>query len=123
MANKKYEVKILESVGSCDSSLFKKMAQNGDITSEKITDCVNKIVKITGYAICHIVAGDKEFDINYFATNEGLISSGSEVFKESVKNYIDEDVMLKIVKIKTNKGTTFKVAPILVNDETGEVEE
>ena len=120
---KKYEVTIKEVKGTCDSSLFKKMVQNGDITAERINDVVGKIVKIDGYADCHIVAGDKEFDITYFATSDGLISSGSEVFKKSVLNYMDEDVMCKIVKIKTGKGVTYKVSPILVNDDTGEVED
>ena len=119
---KKYEVTIKETKGTCDSSIFKKMVQNGDITAERINDAVDKIVKIDGYADCHIVAGDKEFDITYYATSDGLISSGSEVFKKSVLNYIDENVMCKIVKIKTNKGMTFKVSPILVNDNTGEDE-
>lgn len=123
MAEKKYEVTIKEVKGSCDSSLFKKMVQNGDITAEKISDVVGKIVKIDGYADCHIVAGDKDFDITYYATSDGLISSGSEVFKKSVTNYMDEDVMCKIMKVKTNKGTTFKVSPILVNGDTGEVQE
>lgn len=123
MAEKKYEVTIKEVKGSCDSSLFKKMVQNGDITAEKISDVVGKIVKIDGYADCHIVAGDKDFDITYYATSDGLISSGSEVFKKSVTNYMDEDVMCKIMKVRTNKGTTFKVSPILVNDETGEVQD
>lgn len=120
---KKYEVSIKEVKGSCDTSLFKKMAQNGDITAEKISDVVGKIVKIDGYADCHILAGDKEFDITYYATSDGLISSGSDVFKKSVLNYMDEDVMCKIMKVKTNKGTTFKVSPILVNADTGEVQE
>ena len=123
MAEKKYEVTIKEVKGTCDSSLFKKMVQNGDITAEKINDVVGKIVKIDGYADCHIVAGDKDFDITYYATSDGLISSGSEVFKKSVTNYMDEDVMCKIMKVKTNKGTTFKVSPILVNNETGEVQD
>ena len=120
---KKYEVTIKEVKGTCDSSLFKKMVQNGDITAERINDVVGNIVKIDGYADCHIVAGDKEFDITYFATSDGLISSGSEVFKKSVLNYMDENVMCKIVKIKTGKGVTYKVSPILVNDDTGEVED
>lgn len=120
---KKYEVTIKELKGTCDSSLFKKMVQNGDITAERINDVVGKNVKIDGYADCHIVAGDKEFDITYFATSDGLISSGSEVFKKSVLNYMDENVMCKIVKIKTRKGVTYKVSPILVNDDTGEVED
>ena len=122
MAKKNYKVEILESVGSCDTSLFKKMAENGDITATKIEEYVNQIVKITGYAICHITAGEKEFDMNYYATNDGIISSASSVFKESVLNYLDEDVDLKIIKLRTSKGSTYKVSPILVKEDT-EVEE
>ena len=119
---KKYEVTIKESKGTCTKPLFEKMVKNGDVTAEKISDVVGKVVKIDGYADCHVVAGDKEFDITYYATSDGLVSSGSDVFKQSVLNYMDEDVECKIMKIKTSKGTTYKVSPILVDDETGEVQ-
>lgn len=122
MANKNYTVEIIEAKGACDTELFKKMASAGDITSSRINDMIDKIVKINGYALCHITAGEKDFDINYFSTNEGIISSGSEVFKNSVLNYIDEDVYVRICKLKTKKGVTYKVSPILVNENTGEVE-
>ena len=122
MANKNYTVEIIEAKGACDTELFKKMASAGDITSSRINDMVDKIVKINGYALCHITAGEKDFDINYYSTNEGIISSGSEVFKNSVLNYIDEDVYVRIYKLKTKKGITYKVSPILVNEETCEVE-
>ena len=122
MANKNYTVEIIEAKGACDTELFKKMASAGDITSSRINDMVDKIVKINGYALCHITAGEKDFDINYYSTNEGIISSGSEVFKNSVLNYIDEDVYVRIYKLKTKKGITYKVSPILVNEQTGEVE-
>ena len=122
MANKNYTVEIIEAKGACDTALFKQLASSGDITSSRINDMIDKIVKINGYALCHITAGEKDFDINYYSTNEGIISSGSEVFKNSVLNYIDEDVYVKICKLKTKKGITYKVSPILVNEETGEVE-
>ena len=73
------------------------MASSGDITSSRINDMIDKIVKINGYALCHITAGEKDFDINYYSTNEGIISSGSEVFKNSVLNYIDEDVFVNML--------------------------
>lgn len=122
MANKNYTVEIIEAKGACDTALFKKMASAGDITSSRINDMIDKIVKINGYALCHITAGEKDFDINYYSTTEGIISSGSEVFKNSVLNYINEDVYVRICKLKTKKGVTYKVSPILVNEETGEVE-
>ena len=114
---KAYEVKINEKVGACDWAIFEKMAKNGDLTSEKVADCVGKVVKITGYALCNITAGDKNFDMNYYSTDEGLLSSGSTIFRDSVKEYYGDIDLFKIVSIKTNKGTTFKVTPILNQEE------
>lgn len=118
---RKYEVTIKKATGSCDTSIFKKMAQKGDLTSTKVTDMLGKVVNITGYAICHIATADKEFDMGYYATNEGLISTGSEVFRDSVEDYIGEVDLFKIVSLKTKKGTTYKVSPVLVSN-NGEVE-
>ena len=117
MASTKYEVKVTEKKGSCDSATFEKRAKNGDLTSEKVSECVGRVVNITGYAICDITAGDKEFTMGYYATTEGLISTGSEVFKDSVKEYLDDTTTFKIVSIKTKKGTTYKVTPILNQEE------
>lgn len=117
MASTNYEVKVIEKKGSCDSATFEKMAKNGDLTSEKVSECVGKVVKINGYAICDITAGDKEFTMGYYSTDNGLISTGSEVFKNSVVEYIDDIDTFKIVSIKTKKGTTYKVTPILNQEE------
>ena len=116
MEKKKYEVTIKEANGSCDSNLFKKMAQKGDITSVKVQDMLGKVVNITGFAICHITTADKEFDMGYYATNEGIISTGSEVFRDSVEDYLGDVELFKIVSLKTKKGTTYKVSPILTDD-------
>lgn len=120
---KKYIVEIETAVGSCNTNLFKKMASKGDITAEKIENVIGQVVEITGYAMCKITTDDKEFQIGYYATNQGIISTGSQVFLESVEDYFgDEDVTLfKIVKIKTKKGSTYKVSPILADKDTGEV--
>lgn len=114
---KKNEVTIKEAKGSCDSNLFKKMVQKGDITSVKVQDMIGKVVNITGYAVCHIVTAEKEFDMGYYATDEGIISTGSKVFKESVEDYMGDVDLFKIVSLKTKKGTTYKVSPILTNNE------
>lgn len=114
---KKYEVTIKEACGTCESSLFKKMAQKGDITSVKVQDMLGKVVNITGYAVCHIVTDEKEFDMGYYATNEGIISTGSEVFRDSVEDYMGDVDLFKIVSLKTKKGTTYKVSPILTDNE------
>ena len=116
MEKKKYEVTIKEAHGSCNSNLFKKMAQKGDITSVKVQEMLGKVVNITGYAICHITTEDKEFDMGYFATNDGIISTGSEVFADSVSDYFGDVELFKIVSLKTKKGSTYKVSPILSDD-------
>lgn len=121
MEKKKYEVTVKTAEGSCNTSLFKKMASKGDITATKIQEVVGKVVKITGYALCHIVTDEKEFDMGYYATDYGILSTGSEVFADSVFDYIGEVDLFKIVSIKTKKGTTYKVSPILVDEESGEV--
>ena len=110
---KKYEVEIKKAEGSCDTELFKKMAKKGDIQATKVVDMIGKVVKITGYAICKIVTEDKEFEMSYYATTEGIISSGSEFFRESVEDYFGECELMKINEIKTKKGKTYKVSPIL----------
>lgn len=110
---KKYEVTIKNAVGSCNTELFKKMAMKGDITASKITDFVDKVVKITGYAETHIETADKEFDITYYATDDGYFSTGSKYFNESLLDYLDSTKTFKILKVKTNKGYTYKVSPIV----------
>lgn len=114
-----YNVTITEKYGSCENSLFQKMAEKGDITAERIGDCLGRVIEITGYALCSIKTDDKEFEIGYYATKEGLISSGSSIFYESVTDYIGEVSKFKIVEIKTKKGKTYKAVPIL-EDETEE---
>ena len=117
MESKKYEVSVLEKKGTCDNSLFEKMAKKGDLTSVKLAELLGVEVKITGYAKCHIVTDDKEFDINYFDTEEyGLISSGSEIFTESVIDYFGEVESVRLVEVKTKKGKTYKAVPVLANN-------
>lgn len=109
----KYEVKILNKVGACNSNIFEKMAKAGDVTAEKVTECIGKIVKITGYALCEITTDEKTFQVGYYATDEGFITSGSEIFFNSVNNYFGDVERFKIVKVKTKQGNTYKVVPIL----------
>lgn len=109
-----YEVKVLEKKGTCDNSLFEKMAKKGDITAQKITDLLGAEVKITGYAKCEIKTNDKQFTMNYYDTEEyGMLSSGSEIFFESVVDYFGEVEFVKIVEVKTKKGKTYKAVPVL----------
>lgn len=115
--NKNYSVEIVEAKGACTSEVFKKMASRGDIQSEKVTDNIGKVFKLTGYAICHITTADKEFDMGYYSTDSGILSTGSEVFKNSVEEYYGDIDTFKVVSIKTKKGTTYKVTPVLVSAE------
>lgn len=116
-----YKVEVQEAVGACKSTIFKKLAEKGDITSEKVADNIGKIIHITGYALCHITTKEKEFDMNYFATEEGFLSTGSEIFTNSVTDYLDEISTFKIVEVKTRKGKTYKVTPILECSDNGEI--
>ena len=112
--SRKYEVEIKEKKGTCDTTLFEKMAKNGDITATKVSELIGVEVKITGYAKCTIIADEKTFDINYFDTEEyGLVSSGSEIFAESVSTYFGEVNSVRLTEVKTKKGKTYKAVPVL----------
>ena len=113
---KKYELTIKEAKGSCDTELFKKMAKKGDISASKIDNFVDKVVKITGWANAHIETEDKEFDITYYATEDGYFSTGSKYFNESLLDYLDDTNTFRILKVKTKKGFTFKASPITNGD-------
>ena len=110
---KKYELTIKSATGSCDTDLFKKMAKKGDITASKIEDFVNKVVKISGSADAHIETDDKEFDLTYYATDEGYFTTGSKYFSESLDDYLKDTDTFKILKVKTSKGYTYKAVPIV----------
>lgn len=121
---KKYEVEIKETKGACDSDLFKIMAKKGDIQAVKIADVLNKVVHVVGYAIVHIVTDEKDFDLNYIACDDGMIfSTGSEYFIESLKGYFDFVQDFRIQEVKTKKGKTYKVMPVLQNPKTGETKD
>lgn len=122
---KKYIVTVKEKKGTCDNSLFEKMAKKGDITAIKLSEVIGQTVKITGYANCTIETDEKTFDINYFDTEEyGLISSGSEIFNESVIDYFGEVDFVRLTEVKTKKGKTYKAVPMLgKKEETTKKEE
>lgn len=121
METRKYEVTVNEKKGTCDNALFEKMAKKGDLTAIKLSELIGVEVKITGYAKCHIVTDEKEFDINYFDTEEyGLVSSGSEIFTESVVDYFGEVESVRLTEVKTKKGKTYKAVPVLGNNKKEE---
>lgn len=114
MEEKKYEVEVLEKGGTCDTKLFEKMATKGDISSNSIKNFIDKVLTIVGYSICHIETNEKSFNIGYFDTEEyGYISTGSEIFYESVKDYFGEVEQVRIVEIKTKQGITYKAMPVI----------
>lgn len=112
--NSNFKVTIHSTTGACDTRLFKKMCERGDLNSVRVKDAVGDIIKVTGIADVTIECnGEEPFDIHYYATDNGIYSSGSELFYESVTDYIDECNTFKIISIKTKRGTAFKASPIL----------
>lgn len=121
METRKYEITVNEKKGTCDNALFEKMAKKGDLTAIKLSELVGVEVKIKGYAKCHIITDEEEFDINYFDTEEyGLVSSGSEIFTESVIYYFGEVESVRLTEVKTKKGKTYKAVPVLGNNKKEE---
>lgn len=121
METRKYEVTVNEKKGTCDNALFEKMAKKGDLTAIKLSELLGVEVKITGYAKCNVVTDDKNFNINYFDTEEyGLVSSGSEIFTESVVDYFGEVESVRLTEVKTKKGKTYKAVPVLGNNQKEE---
>lgn len=110
------KVELTKTVGACDSDIFKIMVEGGDLQASKIAELVDSVVVINGYAVCHITTDDNEFDVNYFATDEGFFQSGSEWFLKSVERYYDKISKFKISKIKTSKGSTYKAVPVLSSE-------
>ena len=113
----KYEVEIKKAVGTCDSDLFKKMAKRGDLQATKVSSLIDSEITIKGYAGANVKTDEKEFVLFYFDTNEyGLISTGSEIFAESLIEYYDDTKKFRIAEIKTKKGKTYKAIPQLVKN-------
>ena len=108
----KFELTIKKATGSCDTDLFKKMAKKGDISASKIDNLVDSIVKITGSAEVHVATDDKEFDLTYYASDEGYFSTGSKYFKESLEDYLKDTDTFRIIKVKTKNCHTYKAVPI-----------
>lgn len=116
----KYDVKIESAYGVCESPLFQKMATKGDIQADKIDKMVDLVVNIKGWAKAHITTDEKEFDLYYYATDDGYFSSGSEYFNEGVVDYLVETEKFIIKKVKTKKGFTYKATPIVEDNNVKE---
>jgi hypothetical protein len=112
--SKKYEVTINEKEGTCNNSLFEKMAKRGDVNAEKLVNFVNKVITLKGYSAVTIETDEKTFNNMFYDTEEyGFISSGSQYFYDSIKEYYGEVKKFRICEIKTKQGKTYKVQPIL----------
>ena len=109
---RKFNVTINGVQGTCDTPLFKKMCERGDLNALRVKEHVGDIIKISGTASVTIETDDNTFDINYYATDKGVYSTGSAIFLGSVLDYIGECDTFRIVAIKTKKGTTYKASPI-----------
>lgn len=109
----KFNIEIQEVKGTCEEEIFKTMIQRGDIQADKVNERLDEIFNITGYAKTHITTDTKDFVMCYYATDDGYLSSGSEVFYDSVKAYFGQANAVKIKEIKTSKGKTYKAVPIL----------
>ena len=123
--NKKFEVEVLVKVGTCDSNLFEKMVKKGDVTATSIKEFVGKVMTVLGYSRCKIATDEKEFEINYYDTEEyGFISTGSSIFHESIVDYFGEVDQVRIVEVKTKKGKTYKAQPVIgkKKEETNKME-
>lgn len=115
---KKYEVKVEKVGGSCDSTLFKKMAEHGDLQAVKLQSVIGTKVKIMGYAKCEITTEKETFKLNYVDTEEyGLVSTGSMIFIDSVIDYLNDVNIFNLLEVKTNKGKTYKAVPSLAENE------
>ena len=110
---KKSKTNIIEVKGTCNSELFKKMVERGDITSYKVKDRIGDTIIINGYAFVEVVTPEKSFNMGYYSTDKGFYSTGSEVFLESVKDYFNECNKFTIMELKTKKGITYKASPVL----------
>jgi hypothetical protein len=109
---RKFNVTINSVEGTCNTSLFKKMCERGDLNALRVKDHVGDIIKISGTASVTIETDDNTFDINYYATDKGVYSTGSTIFSDSVDDYIGECDTFRIIDIKTKKGITYKASPI-----------
>lgn len=117
-AEKKFEITLINSVGTCDTALFKKMASKADVTSTPITELVGKTFTPTGSADVHIKTSDKEFDRLLIDTKEyGFIHTSSSAFEDGFADYSGECDSMRIVGVKAKLGTCYKCVPVITAEE------
>ena len=121
--NKKFEITLINSEGTCDTLLFKKMISKADVTSTPITELVGKTFTPTGSANVHIKTTEKEFDRLLIDTKEyGIIHTSSSVFEDGFDDYRGECDKMRIVGVKAKLGTCYKCVPV-ITAESAEVSE
>ena len=115
---KKFEITLINSDGTCDTALFKKMVSKADVTSTPITELVGKTFTPTGSADVHIKTSDKEFDRLLIDTKEfGIIHTSSSVFEDGFADYKGECDSMRIVGVKAKLGTCYKCVPVITATE------
>lgn len=115
---KKFEITLINSDGTCNTALFKKMVSKADVTSTPITELVGKTFTPTGSADVHIKTSDKEFDRLLIDTKEyGIIHTSSTVFEDGFADYSGECDSMRIVGVKAKLGTCYKCVPVITAEE------
>ena len=115
--NKNFEITLINSEGTCDTTLFKKMISKADVTSTPITKLVGNIFTPTGSANVHIKTAEKEFDRLLIDTREyGIIHTSSSVFEDGFDDYRGECDKMRIVGAKAKLGTCYKCVPVITTE-------
>lgn len=117
-AEKNFEITLINSEGTCNTALFKKMVSKADVTSTPITELVGKTFTPTGSAYVHIKTSDKEFDRLLIDTKEyGIIHTSSSVFEDGFADYSGECDSMRIVGVKAKLGICYKCVPVITASE------
>lgn len=106
------ELKIEETKGVCGNAKFQTMLEKGLITSEKAQDHVNEKIVLIGSCKVNIKTDDKDFNMYYYITKDGLVlSSGSEYLFKSLENIeFEKEAIIK--KVQTKRGFTYLFNPV-----------
>ena len=110
--NSNFKVTIKNATGICDTELFRKVCERGDLNALRIKDHIGDIIHVNGTCDTTIQNNNEVFDITYYACDEGVYSTGSTVFNESVTDYIEDINTFRITSIKTKRGISFKASPV-----------
>lgn len=122
-AEKSFEITLINSEGTCDTELFKKMVSKADVTSTPIMELVGKTFTPTGSADVHIKTSDKEFDRLLIDTKEfGIIHTSSSVFEDGFADYSGECDSMRIVGVKAKLGTCYKCVPVITATEAEQLD-